>query len=402
MKLDNSTTHKRIRKIKGVLNKENNLTIKELAKRVNLPETTTSLYVKEYLKDICPIKKLGREKRVFIIKNKISSFEKNLQKQDYKMELASKLRKKGFTYSEIKEKLNKKGFRIGDGTLSKDLRNIEISKLNKKRYIEKISEDRKNAGKIGGKIRVSMENFKDFQLLGTVKAQEKNLKKIPKSSKKLTLEKINIIGHCIFDGSVILTKRYFAIAYTNKSHQLINEFKENMLKAYNLEPTDLRKREEEISVIRYCCFAAVKDLKNLIKNGIPEKIIKGNKKQKIAFLRTFWDDEGAIHFGITKDKKDNFHISIYVEAFCEDELVRKQLIDIHESIGLPIIKYGKKIRISRKENLIKFQKEINFSPKVYISYPKSKFNKWEKRRLLDFALKFNKEDASNLYRKLWM
>ncbi len=52
MKLDNSTTINRINKIKEVLSIENNLTIKSLAKKTNLPESTTSLYINNYLKDI--------------------------------------------------------------------------------------------------------------------------------------------------------------------------------------------------------------------------------------------------------------------------------------------------------------------------------------------------------------
>ena len=34
--------------------------------------------------------------------------------------------------------------------------------------------------------------------------------------------------------------------------------------------------------------------------------------------------------------------------------------------------------------------------------PLSKFNGWEKRKLLDFGLSFNSKNASSLYRDLWL
>jgi hypothetical protein len=402
MRLDISTTLRRINKIKKVLLNKNDVTIKDLAKQSNLPETTTSLYVQNYLKDICLIKKIGREKRVSLIKNKSSLFESNLEKQNSKLDLAKELRKKGFSYSEIKERLVKQGFYMGNGTLSENLRGINIDENSKGRYLRKIQEDRTRAGKIGGKIRVSMNDFKNLHILGTEAVKKKAIERIPESSKKLTKEKIWIIGHCIFDGSVINKNRYAVIAYTNKSRYLINKFKKNMLGVYHLEPTDIWKREGGVYVIRYCSIAVVRDINTSIKQEIPEFIMNSKRNTKLLFLKTFWDDEGAIHFGITKDKKEHFHININIEAFCENNKIREQLIRLHGDIGIPIINYGKKIRISTRKNIIRFKKEISFSPRIYLSYPKSKFHGWEKRKLLNFGLNFKHKDASDLYRKLWM
>ncbi len=312
------------------------------------------------------------------------------------------MRKKGLTYSEIKNNLKDRGFKIGDGTLSEYLDKIKINKEYKKRYIRKIKNDRKNAGKIGGKIRVSMNDFKDFQTLGNLAKNKIAMERIPKSSKKITKEKIWLIGHCIFDGSVIDKKSHHVIAYTNKSQYLINQFKKNMLRVYHLKPTDLRKRDNNVYVIRYCSIAAVKDINPLIKGEIPEFIMNSSKEYKIIFLKTFWDDEGAIHFGITQSKRSYFHINLNIEAFCENNKIREQLIKLHNDIEIPIINYGKKIRISHKENIIKFKKYLGFSPKIYLSYPLSKFHGWEKRKLLNFALNFKHKDASSLYRDLWM
>ena len=54
-----------------------------------------------------------------------------------------------------------------------------------------------------------------------------------------------------------------------------------MLKIYNLKPTDLRKREGNIYVIRYCSIAAVKDINHLVKKEIR------NEKILIMFILNF-------------------------------------------------------------------------------------------------------------------
>ncbi len=397
MKLDNSTTIKRVNKIREVLGKTNNVSIKIIAKESSMPETTVSLYVQTYLKDICLTKKIGKEKRVFLITKKISLFEKNLQEQNKRLILIKQLREKGFSYSEIKGQLREKGWNIGDGTLSENLKNVKINKKSEKRYLNKIKEDRVKAGKIGGKIRVSMKDFRDFQISGAEALKKRALERIPPSSKKLTSKKIWLIGHCIFDGSVIDKHGYSVIAYTNKSRCLINQFKEHMQEVYNLSPTDVRKREGDIYVIRYCSIAAVRDINPLIKKQIPNAIINSCKDRKILFLKTFWDDEGAVHFGEHRDKKGYIHVSRYVEAFCENNTIRKQLIKLHKDLGFKIIEYGKKIRISRYEDLKKFAQLINFTKGIFISYPYSRFDGFEKTRVLQEAVASYNKNVKHIF-----
>ncbi len=403
MRLDYSTTKNRVNLIRNIISAEEGLTINKIAKMCKIPQSTISLYVNKYLKDILSIKKKGKEKRVFMMPTSSKSlFEKNLEKYKSRIDTAIELRKKGLSYSEIKHCLMKDNLRISDGILSDTLRHIKIGKNHEKRYLQKMNENKQKAGKMGGKIRASMEDFRYMLKRATKKAIEINTKKIPGRSKELTKEKIRLIGHCQFDGSLVNMKGYKALVYTNKSKFLINQFKQDMLKVYGLSPTDIRIKGDKVFNIRYCCLAALLDLDNLLERGIPEQIMKASTEEKLIFLKTFWDDEGSVHFGITRSGKESLHINLYAEAFCEDEVVRRQLIKLHEDLGFSMLLFDKKIRISRKENLIKFRNELGFSPGVYISYPKSKFNGWEKRKLLDFALNFRREDATNLYRDLWL
>ena len=154
MKLDISTTLNRINKIKEILSKENTPNLKDLAKRCNLPESTTSLYINNYLKDVLNISKNGRDKKISLIKNKTSNFENNLLREKNKINRVIDLRKKGLTYSEIKTSIRKDGLNVGNGTLSNYLKEISIENKYLEKYHQRIRDDRINAGKKGGKIRV--------------------------------------------------------------------------------------------------------------------------------------------------------------------------------------------------------------------------------------------------------
>ena len=353
MRLDYSTTKDRINLIKITISQKEGLTINKIAEICKLPQSTTSLYINQYLKDVLYVKKEGRLRRVYLTSsNSKSLFEDKMERYKSRIAIAISLRKRGLSYSEIKSFLMKDNLKISDGILSNTLKHIKIEKNYEKRYLQKLKENKKKAGKIGGKIRASMKDFADMQKKAVRRAIEINTKKIPKKSKEWTKEKIRLIGHCQFDGSLVNMKGYKAVAYTNKSRFLINQFKQDMFKVYGLSPTDIRIKGDKIFNIRYCCLAALLDLDFLLKNGIPEEIMTASKEEKLIFLKTFWDDEGSIHFGITKSHKDSLHISMYAEAFCEDDLVRKQLIMLHNELGFSMLLFNKKIRISKKENLV--------------------------------------------------
>lgn len=106
-----------------------------------------------------------------------------------------------------------------------------------------------------------------------------------------------------------------------------------------------------------------KEIVNYIKNG--------PKEYKQCFLNAFFDDEGSVRF-------DRKHGNRKVRGFQDSiellKLIKKLLLEFEIKSRIE----GKnEIVISDKKSIIKFQKEINFSPKIFFN-SKRKNSIWKK------------------------
>lgn len=183
-------------------------------------------------------------------------------------------------YEEIK-RLRERGFSYG-----------EISKLVKKpkKFIWEKSKNVKFTNK--GKLRYH-KNVKG--IINRIKLQ----------SEEISIQKVRIIGHILFDGMLTKSKEYNRIArYVNSSKNLINQFIGDVKKVYGLKPTSI-ETEEGINLPTYKVSFSSKlmyqDLLNYLPSysttkdiSLPSIILYSDKESKIEFLRTFFDDEGSI------------------------------------------------------------------------------------------------------------
>ena|GEM_PF-8645 len=396
-------TYERLQKIrKEFKNNKRGIWLRKLAKETSIPITCVSRYLKTYFKKKVKYQKIGKITLMFLQDFSVSQKELLLKKKIRTFEAAVKLRESGKSYSEISEIIRKDlKFNYSSGWLSQLLKDVVMSEGGKKRYLDKVSRDRARAGSIGGKLSAESGHLDKIRPLAWKRYIEMIDSRIPPSSKKLTVAKVKIIAHCLFDGSVTRTKRYNAISYMNKTAELIEEFKRDMKFVYNLEPTDLTKRESGY-MIRYCCKAAVDDLLQYTEYGgvsmrVPKEIMNGPLKWKKEFLKCFWDDEGAVRFSEYIDKKGRKHTSKYVEAYCKEKFLRDDLRKLHENLSFKIKTYGKKIRIDGQQNMRLFVSTINFSPTIKLSYPKSKWNGKYKKDILELLLKSYKRDLKSIY-----
>jgi hypothetical protein len=175
-----------------------------------------------------------------------------------------KLRREGHSYSEISKKTNKSKKFVWRA--SKD---IKFSKKGKKRY-------------------------------------HREVKGIPKMIKpqpsKLSPQKVRIIGHLLFDGAVWKGENYNrTIMYVNSSNDLVVQLINDVYKIYGLKPTFIEEKLNYKKVI-FKSKLMFNDLINYFKSystsdeniRIPSIIMQGDKKIKIEFLKSFWEDEGSI------------------------------------------------------------------------------------------------------------
>jgi len=262
------------------------------------------------------------------------------------------LRKKGFTLREISKLTN-----IPFTTIYGHVSNVPFSlKLVENIKLKQIENTKRL-------IRFNIETRKGKCIPGRI---------VPKP-KKWSSDLIYLVAHFMFDGEITA----HSCIYNNRSEALIDGVRSTMKKVFNLEPHTYLNKETGVHRISYyyveLAIYTQKKSKELLKY-----IRKGNKREKMIFLKAFFDDEGCA--GLWGRKR-------LVRGYQKDlkilELIQKLLKDF--TIENKIDKKYKEIVISRKENLVKFQSIINFSKGVYIN-PDRKNSIWkrklEKREIL--------------------
>lgn len=191
-------------------------------------------------------------------------------------------------------------------------------------------------------------------------------------------EKVLLIGHLLFDGELV----HEGCRYNNRSKVLIERVQLLMKGLYDFEPKRLENIETGVGRISYYNVALGIYLREKSKRLLIE--IRGmSSKCKKAFLLAFFDDEGCMDFRPQKNKRS---IRGYQKDVRILKLVKKLLIDLN--IESRVVKPNEVIIVG-KENLIRFEREINFSHGVYINGNRSN-SRWkkhiEKRELLRRAI----------------
>jgi hypothetical protein len=105
---------------------------------------------------------------------------------------------------------------------------------------------------------------------------------------------------------------------------------------------------------------------------------------QLVFLQTFFDDEGCVDYSIKRNSRE-------IRGYQHDVAILKLVQKLLSNFGI-ISKVDERffeVTITRKENLLKFKEQINFSPGVRVNGMRSN-SVWkeslEKREILNRAL----------------
>jgi len=172
--------------------------------------------------------------------------------------------------------------------------------------------------------------------------------------------------HFIFDGTI----SYRSCVYQNRSETLISEVEDSMNEIFGLTP--YRYFFQDTGVHRIAFYNV--ELASYFKDKalwLMANINNLSISKKRIFLQAFFDDEGCAHWRKNKRIVRGFQKNLKIL-----DLVKRLLEDFN--IKTTIDKKYKEIIIGRKENLIKFQKEINFSPGIFIN-PDRKNSIWKQK-----------------------
>ncbi len=187
---------------------------------------------------------------------------------------------------------------------------------------------------------------------------------------------VSLVGHLIFDGEI----KHGGCVYTNRSLALLKHVAACMQTIYPFAP----KRYESLPGVHKIGYHNV-ELNDFFKSKAKELIVKikcMERELQRSFLRAFFDDEGSVYF-IGKRRA----IRGYQHNAKMLHLVQHLLRNF--SIESKVDSKYNEVTITRRENILQFAQEINFSKGLRINGNRSN-SIWkeslEKRELLRRAL----------------
>jgi hypothetical protein len=179
-------------------------------------------------------------------------------------------------------------------------------------------------------------------------------------------ELVHIVAHYTFDGRVDAD----SCIYYSKDKYQINHMKKLLWKIFKARP-HVKLRGNGVYGLTYYHV----ELADYIKSRKDELLSYLNngasKLEKRIFLKAFFDDEGCVFYKGDKRR---------VRGYQKSDLILGQVRDLLSIFGIEskINNKGINVEITGKKNLLKFSKEINFSPKIYIN-PNRKNGIWKER-----------------------
>lgn len=216
------------------------------------------------------------------------------------------------------------------------------------------------------------------QILEFIQKRRRKGAKAFKRFRVWTVDTVFLVSHFLFDGEI----RHGGCVYNNRSASLVNDVRARMKKISYIEPKLYANRITGVLSIRYfnVIFGEyIKDKSILLLNKI-EQMPQDLQRE---FLRSFFDDEGCMDFNLATNIR---RVRGYQKNTKILDLVEKLLGNFN--IDARVVRPNEVV-ITGKENLLKFQKEINFSRGVRINgnRPNSIWKKHlEKRRILKMAI----------------
>lgn len=194
-----------------------------------------------------------------------------------------------------------------------------------------------------------------------------------------TPDTVRLVAHLIFDGEIT----HGSCIYNNRSLALIRHVEKLMRFLYSFEPKQWLNQLTGVLRISYHNVALSAYMREKASNLL-EEIGGLSIECKRAFLEAFFDDEGCMDFRpVTNHRR--------VRGYQKDVSILVLVQHLLNDFGIParVVKPNEVIVIG-KENLMKFEREINFSPGVYMNGNRSN-SRWkkhiEKRELLRRAIK---------------
>ena len=193
---------------------------------------------------------------------------------------------------------------------------------------------------------------------------------------------VHIVAHFMFDGRISDD----SCIYYSKDKYQIEHMKQLIYKIFKAKP-NIKMRDNGVYGLTFYHVEFANYIRNR-KDKIFGYLNNGaSKLEKRIFLKAFFDDEGNVFYKVDKRR---------VRGYQKSRFILEQIRNLLNGFGIEsrINIKATDLEISGQRNLVKFSKEINFSPRIYIN-PDRKNGIWKrkisKRKILGLLLKSYQE-----------
>lgn len=177
----------------------------------------------------------------------------------------------------------------------------------------------------------------------------------PKKFDSWGASSVSLVAHLLFDGEM---NDRGSCVYTNSNHVLLEQVRVAMKEVYDFEPRHIESTPG-VFRISYHNVELQAYLKQKAVQLLNEIMILEKELQR-QFLKTFFDDEGSVYFIGARRA---------VRGYQHDYSLLMLIQTLLKNFGINSVidqKY-KEVTVTRKENLLRFQREIDFSAGLCIN-----------------------------------
>lgn len=227
-----------------------------------------------------------------------------------------------------------------------------------------------------------------------------------------------LVGLLLTDGCVTHTiSNNWKITFTNKSEELHKIFREKITNIFgikkfkewfdkfNIKSTEIQNKAVFKSLLTLTPTFRSKQLDNgtFPNSKIPEFIIALDKENISEILKIMFSADGSICLGVKWHKNKNmWQFTRRIKFSSKHPVIKQQITELLRRFDLNPKIWKKEIVLERKNDIIKFQKEIGFVPNVKVTKNSKNWEGFEKNEILELAvktLKFKKKDLKHFKSK---
>ena len=214
-----------------------------------------------------------------------------------------------------------------------------------------------------------------------------------------------VVGLLLADGTV-RKSNHFEIIFAGKEEALIERYKKCIESLFGDVHFSERIDKHQVKIVR----VFQKNVVNVFLQFLPQWKRKGNTILQFpsitnlpenllkSFLRGFFSAEGSVILGCKWHKlKKLWIINKRVQASSKNDSLKNFVAEMLRKLGFHPAVWKNEVVLTRKEDILRFSKEIRFIDGVKISRKSRRWNGVEKNVILDIVAKLC-EEGKNSFR----